>query len=392
MKIALIRKKYAPYGGAELYITNLIASFKSKDEDHEVHLFANEWPYKEGLGFIFHKVPVLRLGSFFKALSFAIICHYMLKKKQFDIIHSFDRTLFQDIYRAGDGCHITWLTEKTKDYNWIKKILVWTNPLHILLLYIEKRIYNKSNTIKVIANSYKVKREIIEHYNYPGDSISVIYNGVDIDRFTPQNRGHFRTIIRNEFGVKDDEILLLFVGSGFERKGLRLLLEGLYYFQNTMIDNNNIFFKLIIIGKGNIRPFLEFAKSNNLIERLIFLSIVSKIELFYAAGDIFVLPTLYDPFSNACLEAMASGLPVITTKANGGSELIQHKFNGIILDNPNDPKDIASSIEYLIDPAIRKGIGENARKTAEYYTIKYNMTTTLKAYKEVINIKMMASK
>nr|MBP8699825.1 glycosyltransferase [Syntrophorhabdaceae bacterium] len=147
MKIAVIRQKYSDFGGAERYTAALIESLLKAG--HEVHVFANEWKMKDdGLkdrSIIFHHVPMLKGLSVLQVMSFAVNVRRLLKRHQFDIIHSFERTLYQDIYRAGDGCHREWLKQRRKIDPPGKSILHRVNPLHIALLWIEKQIFKEGN-------------------------------------------------------------------------------------------------------------------------------------------------------------------------------------------------------------------------------------------------------
>ena len=192
MKVALIRKKYTPFGGAERYIDSLLKCLL--DLGHEVHVFANQWksenrrPTSATQRLFFHGVPMVKGLSVLTVLSFALNTRELLRKEQFDVIHSFERTLYQDIYRAGDGCHKEWLIQRAKYEPLWKTLLIRINPLHWAFLWIEKQIFAPSHTKIVIANSQRGKEEIMRHYHFPQDRIRVIYNGVDTRRFHPDNQ------------------------------------------------------------------------------------------------------------------------------------------------------------------------------------------------------------
>ncbi len=213
MKIAIVRKSYTPYGGAERSAAALVEGLLEKG--HEVHIFAHQW--KEGNGrarrLYFHKVPVIPGPSFLEVLSFALSSARMLRKERFDLIHSFERTLYHDIYRAGDGCHKEWLLRREKVVGAFKQALTRINPLHLSILALERHIFREGNYKLIIANSYKGMEEIIHHYHVPPERIAVIYNGVDLNRFHPGNRGLYREELRRSLGIAGDDLMLLFVGS-----------------------------------------------------------------------------------------------------------------------------------------------------------------------------------
>ena len=176
-----------------------------------------------------------------------------------------------------------------------------------------------------------VKSQIINHYAVPEKKIKVIYNGVDIKRFSPLNTQIYRTQVRKELSISEDAKVILFVGSGFERKGLGTLIRAA---ASLIKSGRNL--RLVIIGRGNINKFKSIAKKCGIQNSIIFLDAQSEVERLYAAADIFALPTIYDPFSNATLEAMASGLPVITTRNNGAAELMQDGEEGFVLEDLTD--------------------------------------------------------
>ncbi|MBI5212283.1 MAG: glycosyltransferase family 4 protein [Nitrospirae bacterium] len=309
LRLAFIKKKFSIHGGAERYLQTLIGQIK--EAGHEIHIFADTWTEEDGI--IFHKVDILPFSSFLSNLTFNIDANSKLQtlnsKLKFDCVISFERTTCQDIYRAGEGCHAEWLDIRAKTAPFYKRLSFKINPLHISLLNLEKKLFHITKL--VIANSKMVKEQIIRHYEVPEGRINIIYNGVDLMRFTPENKDKWRKDIRSSLNVSEDSRILLFVGSGFERKGLK-----------TFID---------------------------------------------AASDLFVLPTLYDPFSNATLEAMASGLPVITTKNNGAAELIENGSEGFAAQNLFNARELADKINRSLSNL--EAMGENARKKAEAFPI-----------------------
>ncbi len=366
MKIALVRMRYVLYGGAENYLT-LVAN-ELVTQGHEVHIFSHRWK-GDNISFIFHNVPVVKGNAFLRALSFAIGSYLLLKKERLDIIISFDRILYQDIYRAGDGCHREWLEQKKRIESPLKAFLVMMNPFHRTMLYLEKKIYQGNGSRMIIANSYKSKEDILRYYQTDGGKINVIYNGVDSIRFSPSNRNLHRYETRKKYNIGIDETVLLFVGSGFERKGLGFLLEGVSLLgKRCKIQDTR--YKVLVVGKGDYDYYKKMARDLGIEKDIIFVGTTDMIEKFYAASDVFILPSIYDPFSNACLEAMASGIPVITTKNNGASEIIENGKNGFVIEDPSDVDEIASKISLLMDQDLRESFGRDARKKAERFTIE----------------------
>lgn len=379
MKIAFIRKRYTPYGGAERYTASLIKYLT--DKGHEIHIFANSWDSNHHSDAVYHYIPIIKGASFLKVLSFAFFTKRIIKKYRFDIIHSFERTLCQDIYRAGDGCHKEWLIQKKKAASFLENLVTFINPLNFTILAIEDIIFKKANYKLIIANSKRGKEEIIKHYNVPGDKIEVVYNGVDLSEYNPANKRLFRDDVRLTMDIGKKDILILFTGSGFKRKGLKYLL----YAMALLADKKgNMPVRLLVAGHGNLLKYMMITKRLGIKDYVKFIGPYPYMKKFYAAADIFVLPSLYEPFSNACCEAMASGLSVITSKISGVSELIQEGENGFILNDPTDAGEITDKICVLFNSEERIRIGNNARETIERYDMESQVTRITEIYERIL--------
>ncbi|MEK9628487.1 MAG: glycosyltransferase family 4 protein [Nitrospinota bacterium] len=370
MKIAIIRQKFVLYGGAEQFADGFIHQLA--ESGHEVHIFANSWTPSRHTNIHHHFVPTLTFNAFFRTLSFARRVAKLVQKQNFDIIQSHEKTWMQDVYRAGDGCHIKWLNQRGKQISPIKKLFLFFNPFHQLILKLEKNIFESGQCKKIIAISQMVKDDILENYKCPPENISVVYNGVDLNRFHPRNKSTYKKAIREKLGIPESSILILFVGSGFERKGLKFLLQSTEYLEDKD-------WKLLLMGKGNFQKYMQYAP-DNIKERIIAKEPDPEIEKYYSAADLFILPSIYEPFGNANLEALASGLPIITTKFCGAANIIDAKQNGLIVKDPFNPKEIAESINYLFDASTRETMGEKARELAEQFPPERNNREMLKIY------------
>lgn len=349
MKLALIRRQFAATGGAELYLQRLMTALASRG--HELHLFAEGWRQPPP-GASLHAIAVSGSRAE-RPVRFAEAVKEAVAKERFDCVFSLERTLKQDVYRAGDGVHRVWLERRRQFAPWWSRPFIGGGAFHRNMMRLEAQAFDPTNTGRVIVNSTMVKQEILEQFRFPEDRIHLVRNGVDVDRF----HGGKRAETRKRFGVEDDEFLLLFVGSGWKRKGLPYLLSaaaGLETmqrdgssgrFSEEMTDNdtgeeppraprNRV--RLLVVGKGR-RP--AGAPGN-----VIFAGPMDDVENAYAAADLFVFPPIYEPCSNVVFEALAAGLPVITTRQNGASELIEDDVNGTTLDDPADVAAMMSAI------------------------------------------------
>ena len=380
MKIALIRQRYTDFGGAERYVAGLAGYLRRLG--HEVHIFAASWRSStqdkdrsvSRSGITFHRVPVAGGLSFIKVLSFALNSRRLLKGKDFDVIHSFERTLYQDIYRAGDGCHREWLKQREKIDPWYKKYLHPLNPLHRTILSIEQKIFTEDLCKMIIANSFRGKDEIVRHYGVPSTKIRVIYNPVDVDRFNGPARMEMRDEVRKTLGVADSDRCILFVGSGFKRKGLLYAITAASKLRET--------WQFIVIGRDRASAYEKEASRLGIRPFVHFLGPVTDVEKYYLAADLFLFPTIYEPFSNACLEAMAAGLPIVTSRINGVSEIVVEGTNGYVIEDPLNTDEIKDRIERALQ-LTRDSVIEHNREYLKPFSWQNHVRQLMEVYSDI---------
>jgi UDP-glucose:(heptosyl)LPS alpha-1,3-glucosyltransferase len=318
MKIALIRRQFAATGGAELYLQRLITGLAGAG--HEVHLFAEGWesvPDQVTL----HEVRV-EASRAQRPVMFAQTVAEMLAGESFDVVFSLERTHGQDVYRAGDGLHRVWLEQRRRYAPWWKRPFVGMGGFHRNMMALEARAFDPQGTRHVIVNSEMVRRDILQHFAFPAERIHLVRNGVDLQRFKLGER----QAARQRLGFKADDFVLLFVGSGWERKGLGFLLRLMGRWEGRKGREGKV--KLLVVGKGKQRGRVP--------ANVIFAGPMSAVEDAYAAADLLTFLPIYEPSSNVVTEALASGLPVITSRFNGAAELIEPGLNGDVLDEPAD--------------------------------------------------------
>ncbi|GAB6137362.1 glycosyltransferase family 4 protein [Halanaerobaculum tunisiense] len=382
MKIALVHKKYTTHGGTERDMVEL-SNYLVK-QGHEVHVFTGSWDQEVADERIkFHKA-----GSWGKHLGidkyiFANNAYKEVQKYDFDIVQTFSRVGFGDVIRVGGGCHDIFVEKSLQSienplYEFKKKIEKSISLSDYFTRYYEAKDFKPENYKRIVAISNVVKQEIIEKYDVPSEDIVVNHIGVNIDKFKPENKKKYRKKIRKEHNLSEDDLVLLFLGSGFERKGLEYVLE-------TMSKVKDV--KLLVVGKGKINRYKRKAKKLGVLQRTIFVGASSEVEAYYAAGDIFVFPTIYEPFGKVITEAMASGLPVITTQVAGASEIITPHKEGYILETPDQISQLANYIEKLKDKDLRTEIAKAAREKTLNYTKDKDHQRILELYYEILNQK-----
>lgn len=383
MKIAIMTKIYSKdKGGAERYAVNLANALLK--EGHEVHIFANRWdipgpPVHSGKGIIFHHVPMGIGPRFLKLLSFHWRCQRQLKAEQFDIVHSLAQTYPADIYRMSDGLFLHWMSLRYPN-PMIRFLHLLSRPVLIFNLVFEKRIIGSGVCRMLIANSDLCRQQAETYYGVSKDRIAVIYNGVDLNIFNPGVK-IFRSEIRKAYKIGDKSPLLLFSAMNFSRKGLGELVRSL-----PLVRSSFPGIRLLVIGKGDPKPYQRIARLLGIEDLLVFAGPVKDPTPFYGAADLFVLPTHYDPFANVCLEAMACGLPVVTTRQNGASELIEEGVNGYSIEKAEQIADLAETITMSLSNHSR--MGGKAAETAISYSQANHVQRVLEIYRSIASEKI----
>lgn len=351
LTIGIVRRGFSSGGGAEAYLKRLAAGIVAKG--HRVSLFtAAEWPAEE-----WNFGPVVRVGAR-DAAGFADALD-KVTPEHCDILLSLERVWGCDVYRAGDGVHRAWLDRRRQRAGAWRRLSQLFNRKHSATLLLEEALFAQRGAKRVIANSRMVKEEIIRCYGYPGENIDVVYNGLPLESW--RRAGQDRAQMREMLGLAKGDIVVLFAGSGWERKGLRFAIEA--------VERQDAQIKFLVAGRRESGRFHS--------SRAQFLGVVREMASLYHAADIFLLPTLYDPFSNACLEALATGRPVVTTRSNGFAEIVEDGKHGTIVDDPADAEAIGAALEFWSDPARRAQAQVDNLALAAQFDISRNVSETL---------------
>lgn len=321
MKLAIVRQRYNPYGGAERFVSRAVTALAH--EGVAVTVFARDW--SDGAvgsnATEWVRCEPFFLGRTWRDWSFAHAACQALGEREFDLVQSHERIACCDVYRAGDGVHAQWLENRARVLGFVDRIGMALNPYHRYLLAAERRLFKSARLRAVICNSKMVREEIRHHFGTPEEKLRVVYNGVDLDAFHPRLKSG-RSAVRARIGVSPDAMVYLFVGSGFERKGLPQLLRAMPSLPAS---------HLIVVGEDKRQKDMQrLCVDLGIASRVHFTGPQKDVKPWYGAADCFVLPTLYDPFPNAALEAMASGLPVITTSQCGAAEFVEEGVEGAV--------------------------------------------------------------
>jgi UDP-glucose:(heptosyl)LPS alpha-1,3-glucosyltransferase len=359
VKILLIARPFAFHGGVERATAGLVEALVARG--HDVHL-ASPGVSVPVAGVTLHPLRLPRLPAAARALVLTAVARRAAAAGRWDVVQSHERTLCQQVYRAGEGCHRAYLASGVRTGR--------RSLHHRIVLALEARVF--ARTPRIVAIAQRGKHEIEALYGVSPARVRVIYNGVDLARFHPANVAAHRTAARSEADLAPREHVLLFVGSGYERKGLATAIEALSWLGDA---------PLLVIGRGDETPYRALAERLGVGSRLRWLGLRRDVERWYAAADVLVLPTRYEPFGNVHLEALASGLPVVTTTAAGGSEVIEEGRSGAIVPS-GDAMALATAVAKLrgMDPV---GRAEAARQAAEPFTYARQAEEFERLYREI---------
>ncbi|RJT23861.1 glycosyltransferase family 4 protein [Buttiauxella izardii] len=322
-RLAIVRQKYRPDGGAERFVSRALEALSA--HDMELNVITRQWQGERQDNWHIHICDPMKLGRISREKGFANAARELWQRENFDIVQSHERIAGCDIYRAGDGVHRRWLMQRARILPAWRQKWMFLDRYHRYVMQAEQAMYQAPELKAVICNAEMVKREIIEDFSISANKIHVIYNAIDSSRFVPANEAR-RGELRDELAIPQSAVALVFVGSGFERKGLAGAIKT--------IANTDRY--LVVVGQDKAeKQYKELAQSLGCLNRVRFMGMQKNTLPFYQAVDGLLLPTLYDPFPNVILEAMACGLPVITSPTCGGAEFITTGQNGYVCDALN---------------------------------------------------------
>jgi len=357
MRLALIRQRYNPFGGAERFIEHAIAALDRQGVN--AVLITRAWRAADGRQVCI--VDPFSAGRLWRDASFARGVRALLEREHFDLVQSHERIPGCDLYRAGDGVHRQWLDHRSAEAGFLERLGIRMNPYHWYVCATEKTMFEHPALRGVICNSRMVAAEISRHFRIAAEKLHVIYNGVDLEHFHPRQRRELRAAARAEYGCGPADTLFAFVGSGFARKGLASAIDAL-----ASAGRSN--FRLAVAGSDRAAGrFEQRAARAGLADRVTFLGGREDIRPVYAAADCFILPTRYDPFPNAALEALAMGVPVIVSSRCGAAELVTPGGDGWIWE-PGSARELGR-LMIVAAAAVNERMSGAARATAERFGV-----------------------
>ena len=373
MRVALIRQRYNPFGGAERIIERAIEALER--EGTEITLITRAWESGGNRRALVVNPPYI--GRLWREISFAKGARAVLAKISFDLVQSHERIPGCDVYRAGDGVHRQWLDNRLERAPFFERVGIRINPYHRYVCAAERTMFEHPGLRAVICNSNMVALEIGARFSIRPEKLHVIYNGVDLEHFHPARRHSLREAARKQFGCRSGDTVFSFVGSGFARKGLEATISAL-------AATGREDFRLIVAGKDReTARFQTQARRAGIAGRVTFLGGIEDVRPVYAASDCFILPTRYDPFPNAALEALSMGVPIIVSNRCGAAELIEAGVNGWVIESDNVPS-LAKTITEASHLSMNGVLGKGARQTAEGFGLEKMADRMTDLYKRLM--------
>lgn len=362
--IALLKSEAHKIGGLEKHTQKIKKAFELLNWRVNLLTTSNA-PNKNEL-----KTP--KGPSYRKIIKFDNHCSSWIRENTPDVVLSMDRNRKSTHIRAGSGCHLSYLQTRIVQEGFLKQCSFKFNPLHRTILSIEKESFESPQTRAIITNSNMVKNEILNNYRVNREKIFVIHNGVEHialqDSFSSWNLTKEKFCKKHK--LDKDCLHILFVGNGFARKGLEPLLRAL-----ATLQKKN--FILSVVGKDKkMASFQRLADSLQLNGKVIFWGPQKNMIPFFSAADCLAIPSFYDPFANVTIEALSMGLFVVSSKTNGGSEIIQN--NGSIIEDMYSIESIAASLkEAFCHPKIRQ-TAEKTRNSVAHLDFSNQMEKFIK--------------
>jgi len=382
-KIALAIENFSKHkGGAESYAVSLASTLT--ENGWETHLFGKNWD-GEPRAAIFHRIKIPKLlPSWTKMILFALKHKKMAKSQAFNVILGFGNTIYMNVYQSHGGVHRfstarKLYTEKNIFFRSIKRLLIGFSLKDKVRNWIESAPFRLDPKPKIIAISLMIKKDFTSFYHINEREIKVIYNGIDTTKYNRGLKERLRGSIRQHLRITDNDIAFLFISYDLKKKGMVPLIEAAAKLKKLNFTN----FKVVVVGEPPYPLLLKRVKRLSLEDTVIFTGPTKTPEDYYANCDVLVLPTFYDACSLVVIEAMACGLPAVTTIYNGAAGIITNEKDGYIISHPPHSAELVEAMKALMVPERLKNMSIEASMTGKKYSVKKNHHEMIRVFNEL---------
>ncbi|MGC1679598.1 MAG: glycosyltransferase family 4 protein [Candidatus Binataceae bacterium] len=357
MRIALLARRFDPAGGGTERDLMVTAGILART-GHQVIVYADE-VRASAVGVEVRRIGGAPLPRALALVRFAYAAPAAARRDGAELVLSFARTIGADILRSGGGAHVSYVRTARRWRGTIRARAMSVSPYHRAQMIVE-RIGFRARTLKrVIAVSNLVRDDLVRQFGISPQRAVTLYNGVDLERFKPAATSSTRAEIRTRYGIPAEAVLIAFVGNGFARKGLGALLEAMPGQANDP--------HLIVVGNDRAQAVYERRAAHLGIQhRVIFAGAQPNVDQFFQAADAFAFPSLFEPFGNVALEAMACGIPALTSAACGVAELMPPELQSAVVDDPADANEVTIRLGVML--GAREALAPVALATARQFT------------------------
>lgn len=386
MNIAFCYESVLPTrGGCETYIADL--SRRLVADGHEVHLYACRWDARslpEALHL--HQLPALRGPRFLRPWRFGRACLQALQANHHDVTVGFDKTWGQDVLYPQGGLHAASAECNRNKFRsrvtrFAARLVKGFDLAHWSFAALERKQYLAEPMPLIVVNSFMVREHFQRFLEVPYDRLHVVRSAIDPERFPAHDRLKRRQEWRERWDLQPNETVGLLAAMNYRLKGLHPLLHAVRLLRGRPACREH-HFRLLVAGNPNVRAYESLAKKLGIADVVRFVGHCDPMRNAYFAADFLVHPTFYDPCSLVVLEALACGLPVITTTANGASELLDPPQEGYVVEDPHHHVQLAECLEKLLDPQRRHACAVAARKAAAGWTFEHHYRALLDVFAE----------
>jgi UDP-glucose:(heptosyl)LPS alpha-1,3-glucosyltransferase len=384
MNIALVIPNFDPHvGGAERWTWDFAARLLR--HGHVVHVVAQSFAVATDAelgGVVRHVVPRVR-GTFRQQrFGFAAGAEEILRRLDVDVIHDMGHGWFCNVFMPHGGTRGGSMRQNVALWpaglRWVKEASAKFLPRYRTFRELEQRQYVADGSRVFVALSEMVRRDMSRFHALPAHVVRVVYNGIDTERFSPVRGTRYRERTRRELGVRN-EVVFLLVAHNFKLKGVGPAIRAI---SDLAYERRDV--RLVVVGGDRPGRYERLAARLDCPDLVQFIGRVNDSVPYYGAADVYLHPTHYDPCSLVVLEALASGLPVITTRNNGAGELITPGREGFVLDDPADIRAMTGAMRPLLDEPFRVAASRRARELTEQHDLERNYREILTVYEDAI--------
>jgi UDP-glucose:(heptosyl)LPS alpha-1,3-glucosyltransferase len=335
MRLAFCLFKYYPYGGLERDFLRIAQA--AVDHGHEVQVYTMQWQGNVPKNLSVSLVPVFALTNHGRAKKFAQKIYPLLKKGKFDRIIGFNRLPGLDFYFAADPCYKAEALKKHGAiYRWLPRYRLYAN--------FEKAVFGLASSTKIFLLNPANQAEFTYYYQTPASRFILLTPGISEDRQRPENQPLLRKQFREKMHIREDEKIILMVGSDFKRKGVDRTLLGLSALPEAYRRKTHLW----IVGKGDSLPMENLAKKLQIHPQVHFWGPRDDIIHFYAAADVLLHPAYQETAGMVLLEALVAGLPVLVTANCGYAHYIQEADAGRVIPGPYEQQTLDQTLLTLL--------------------------------------------